>query len=763
MTYTQSNSFSLLDKRIQHYIWSEKWDSLRDAQELAIPVILSGDTDTIIAAATAAGKTEAAFLPALSYLLSTDPNGLIVYVGPLKALINDQFLRLERLCASLGIPVWPWHGDISSSIKSKFTKNPKGVLLITPESLEATLFNKGSSLYGIFTRLLFVIIDELHVFIGSERGKQLQSLLHRIEAIRSKPVTRIGLSATLGDMALAAEFMCPNRADAVALIESKSAAKELLIKVRGFEEPAHAISSTAVATGDSPNALESEDSEVGSDNTSRQPGISPAHIAMSLYNAMRGSNNLIFPNSRTDVELFTHRLQELCESNKVPNEFWPHHGNLSKELRSETEDALKQTEHPATAICTSTLELGIDIGAVKSVAQIYPPPSVASLKQRLGRSGRRDNEPEILRGYVVENEYGKNNPSLADDLRLSTLEFTACISLLIEKWFEPPVPNGLHLSTLIQQILSVIGQNGGTRAGPLYQLLCSNGAPFSGTTKVDFLDLLTHLGKKELLMQDSSGLLLHGRIGENIVNHYSFYAAFSSPEEFRIVAGGKTLGTLPVLMMLQNDQRILFAGRTWIVEDVDEDKKVIFVKRARGGAPPAFDGGRGRVHTKVRQRMHELLLSEETPGYLDKVAIKFLSQARSFFKKKGMKGAKYIDQGGQMTLLTWLGDNANEALSCLLGLHGISAIASGPTVEVQKRGSSVDNVMKVLQDISHCDPPSVDQLLAGASNIQREKWDWALSPGLLRQSYASLYLDLPEAIQWASQSDRCSGIKNEED
>lgn len=751
MTGTQSNSFSLLDKRIQHYIWSQKWESLRDAQELAIPTILTGNTDTIISAATAAGKTEAAFLPALTYLLSIDPNGLIIYIGPLKALINDQFLRLEKLCALLEIPVWPWHGDISSSIKSKFKKNPKGVLLITPESLEATLFNQGSSLYSIFSRLLFVIIDELHIFIGSERGKQLQSLLHRIEVIRSKRIIRIGLSATLGDMSLAAEFMCPNRADAVAFIESKNTTKDLLIKVRGFEEPAHII---CQPTSAEINILEAGDKNADVDatskNISKQPAIAPAQIAKSLFDVMRGSNNLIFPNSRTDVELFTNKLQELCEFNKVPNEFWPHHGNLSKELRSETEEALKQTEQPATAICTSTLELGIDIGSVKSVAQIYPPPSVASLKQRLGRSGRRDNEPEILRGYVVEKEFGNNNPSLADDLRLGTLEFTACISLLIEKWFEPPVLNGLHLSTLIQQILSVIGQNGGIYAGPLYQLLCSNCAPFSGITKCDFLDLLSNLGKKELLMQDSSGLLLHGRVGERIVNHFSFYAAFSSPAEFRIVAGDKTLGTLPVKMMLKKRQRILFAGRTWSIEDIDDDKKVIFVQRARGGVPPAFIGGRGRVHTKVRQRMYELLLSEDTPSYLDNMAIKFLVQARSFFKKKELETAKFIDQGEQVTLLTWLGDNANEALSCLLGLHGISAIASGPTIEVQKRGSSVDNVIKVLHVISHCDLPNVDLLLADASNIEREKWDWALSPGMLRQSYASLYLDLPEAIEWAT-------------
>jgi len=757
MTEAQSSSFLLLDKRIQHYIWAEKWDSLRDAQEQAIPIILKGNINTIVAAATASGKTEAAFLPALTYLMATKPKGLIIYVSPLKALINDQFRRLEQLCEVLEVPVWPWHGDVSTSVKSRFMKDPRGVLLITPESLEATLFRRGSSLRGIFSRLVFVIIDELHAFIGSERGKQLQSLLHRIDCIREKPAARIGLSATLGDMTLAASFMCPGRGSSVHIIESKSVAKDLLIKLRGFEEPAHIQSDISVELDDisSPDNV-NDDEDLDTD--SKPSLVTPARISLHLYNSMRGSNNLIFPNSKSKVELYTNNLRKLCADNRVPNEFWPHHGNLSKELRSETEDALRYTDQPVTVICTSTLELGIDVGAVKSVAQISPPPSVASLKQRLGRSGRRDDEPEILRGYVTEKEYGSSNPSLADDLRLVTIEFIACISLLIEKWFEPPVACGLHFSTLIQQILSLIGQNGGMYAGALFRLLCSVDAPFSAVGKIDFMELLTYLGKKEFIMQDSSGLLLHGRIGEKFVTHYSFYASFATPDEFRIVARGKSLGTLPINMMLKIGQRMLFAGRTWLVEDVDEEKKVIFVHRSRGGVPPVFSGGGGRVHTRVRQRMYELLLSDDIPVYLDSVAAKFLIQARSFFVKKNLQDAKYINQGGQVTLLTWLGDNSNEALCCLLASHGFAATPFGPTVEVQKKGSTVDMIIDVLRKASLNETPSIDLLLSNASNLQRAKWDWALPPTLLRKSYASLYLDLPEALSWSAGLGNCKGI-----
>jgi ATP-dependent Lhr-like helicase len=318
----ESSSFYLLDDRIRRFIWTEGWESLRDAQEAAIPIIVKGDRDVIIAAATAAGKTEAAFLPALTHLLAAGQPGLIVYISPLKALINDQFGRLDRLCEQLEVPVWPWHGDISASTKARFLAQRRGVLLITPESLEAMLCNRGASVGSAFGALTYVVVDELHAFIGSERGKQLQSLMHRIERVIGRSVPRIGLSATLGDMSLAASFLRPGNAAAVALVESSSCGGELKILVKGYEEPA---------------VVRHEDEDEDSDE------VTPAQIAAHLY---------------------THLLNKMCEAQQVPNEFWPHHGSLSKEIRTETEAALKQRDRPATAICTNTLELGIALDPV---------------------------------------------------------------------------------------------------------------------------------------------------------------------------------------------------------------------------------------------------------------------------------------------------------------------------------------------------------------------------------------------------------------
>lgn len=405
---------------------------------------------------------------------------------------------------------------------------------------------------------------------------------------------------------------------------------------------------------------------------------------------------------------------------------------------------------PASAICTNTLELGIDIGSVKSVVQIGAPPAVASLRQRLGRSGRRKGEPAILRGYCVEEEIGQNS-SLSDLLRLGTVQTTAMVQLLLENWFEPPRTGGLHLSTLVQQILSSIAQTGGATAGELYALLCSSKTPFSGLTKAEFVDLLRGLGTKDLVVQDSSGALLHGQLGERFVNHYSFYAAFAADEEFRIVAGGRPLGTLPVAVMLTMGQRILFAGKTWRVDQVDEEQKTIYVTRTSGGAPPLFSGGGGRVHTKVRQKMRALLKSTEIPIFLDETAKRFLAQARESYTRLELNKKFLIDQGREVQLMTWLGDSANEAIACLLIRRGYTATTSGPGVEVLNSDRSTEDIVDALIDAGIDQPPPLDLLLANAQNLHREKWDWALPDNSMRKAYASLYLDLSEGLEWCKQ------------
>ncbi|WP_088100480.1 DEAD/DEAH box helicase [Xanthomonas retroflexus] len=721
---SDSGAFHLLHPRIQRYLWAEQWEALREVQELAIPLVLRADQDVIIAASTASGKTEAAFLPALTHLLNTDEEGLIVYISPLKALINDQLERLQRLCEDLEVPVWPWHGDISGSTKQRFFKHPRGVLLITPESLEAMLCNRGTSVAAAFSKLLYIVVDELHAFIGSERGKQLQSLMHRIDVLLRRRTPRLGLSATLGDFSSAGRFLRAGPSPALVNAASNDNALQLVIK--GYEEPG------------APNGPEDEPT-------------APNAVAQHLYKTLCGTNNLIFPNSRREVERYTHLLNCLSEQDGRPREFWPHHGSLSKEIRTDTEAALKQKERPATAVCTNTLELGIDIGAVRSIAQIGPPPSVASLRQRLGRSGRRKGEPAVLRGYVIENAIDADSP-LETRLRLATVQTIASVFLLTQKWYEPPSVNGLHLSTLVQQLLSSIAQYGGLKAAQAYQLLCTDPGPFHGLSQDAFAELLRHLGQEQVLIQDSSGLLLHGPVGDRLVNHYTFYAAFSVDEEFRIVAAGKTLGTLPVSQLLSPGQRILFGGRTWLVEQVEDAQKTIYVAAAKGGNPPLFNGSGGQVHTQVRQTMRRLYQQELEPVFLDPTASRFLQEAQSAYFHLGMDGKLLLDQSSNLLLLTWLGDSANEAIACLLNAQGFASQADRLGVEISTVGRSLDDVIKVLGRIARTPAPSPETLLHSANNLTTQKWDGLLPTRLLQRSYASLRLDLEEATSWLAHT-----------
>lgn len=748
---SSSSSFELLHPNIQEWVWSQGWTSLRDAQEWAVPALIHADRDVIIAASTAAGKTEAAFLPILTNLISQDgPAGAVLYISPLKALINDQWDRLTRLCERLDLPVVAWHGDIGAGKKQKFLKSPRGTLLITPESLEALFVNRGTSLPGLFQHLRYIVIDELHAFIGTERGKQLQSLMQRVELLVGKPVPRVGLSATLGEMSLAQVFLRPLNPDEVEIIESKSSGLELRIQVRGYlDTPPERTSFTPSS---SPTNTQSAE-ELAEDSGSAEHNDSACEIAIAehLYKALRGANNLIFPNSRTKVERYADRLRKCCERDGVANEFWPHHGSLSKDLREDTERALEAGTPPASAVCTTTLELGIDIGSIKTVAQIGSPPSVASLRQRLGRSGRRAGEAATLRGYCQERTLTADS-NLSDQLREGLVQTVAMIRLLMQGWFEPPRSQGMHASTLVQQALSIIAQLGGATAQQIWKTLIASGT-FANITQSDFLSLLKNLGEKELIVQESSGLLLPGEKGERIINHYEFYTAFATEEEFRLIQSGRPLGSLPVNRPLSVGQRIIFGGRRWHVIQVDLEAKVIVVTAARGGQAPKFDGLGAQVHKRVREEMR-LVLSEDTPcPFLDAIAQRLLTEARQNFHALSLKETTLIVSKAQCYLVSWEGDTTNDTLALMLKDLGLRATIEGFAINID---ASEERLIQALQKISAFTPEQSHRATMKIENLMKEKWDWALPKELLRKSYASSALDFPGAVALARNTVRAN-------
>ena len=720
-----SRSFHLLDERIQKWIWSEGWSELKDAQERAIPLILGADRDVIVAAATASGKTEAAMLPILTHLLKREEPGFILYVSPLKALINDQWGRLSRLCDNLEMPVVPWHGDVAASKKKKFFENARGIVLITPESLEALVMNKGHGLRTILSGLRYIVIDEVHAFIGSERGKQIQSLLTRVDFALGRFTPRIGLSATLGDMALASEFLRPGKGTAVELIVSRESSHGLKVLVKGYlSSPVDAAQAVMSSTAQEEAPTEAE-----------------TKLVADLFKSLRGSHNLIFPNSRRQVERYTDLLNKHCDRLSVPREFWPHHGSLAKEVREETEAALKKKDRPANAVATTTLELGIDVGDVVSIAQVGEPPSVASLRQRLGRSGRRKGESSILRGYCLEEELSKNS-TYADQLRMGLVTNVAMVNLLLQGWYEPPRIGGLHLSTLVQQVLSIIGQQGGATVHLLWAMLFETGT-FSHMSKAEFVNLLKHLGNQKLIMQDPSGLLLHGEIGERIVNHYDFYASFASEAEYRLVSESRQIGSIPVSKPLDAGSYIIFAGKRWKVLDVDNKRKLIQVKADAGGRAPSFSGvGWFKRHDRVREEMRRVLGSSDDIAYLDHTADELLSEARKTYFHLGLAQERVIETGTAVCVFPWKGDWVVDTLALLMVSRGMAASSEGLYIIVE--GHDKKSFMSACGDMIR-NPQTGLEIAKPIKNKIIEKWDALLPEELLCRNYESHNLDVTGA------------------
>jgi ATP-dependent helicase Lhr and Lhr-like helicase len=724
----QSDAFDLLDRRLQRWIWDQGWTELRDAQELAIKPILSGSRDVIISAATAGGKTEAAFLPICSKLLASSAEGLkTLYVSPLKALINDQFDRLEAICERAAIPVHRWHGDVGSALKKRVLLDPEGILLITPESIEALFVNHGNRIEGLFSDLSYVVIDELHAFLGTERGKQLQSLLHRIELVLRRPIPRIGLSATLGDMSLAAEYLRPGKGNDVELITSSEEGQEVKLQLRGYRITAPRL------TNEEALALEEHGGEIGIEDVTTGDALD---ISADLYSTLRGTDNLIYANTRRDVELYADLLRRLSERQHLPNEFWPHHGNLSKQIREDVETMLKTRSRPVNVVCTTTLELGIDIGDVESIAQIGAPPSVSSMRQRLGRSGRRGN-PAVMRLYVREPEIVDQTPP-QDTLRPHLVQAIAMVELLIQRWYEPPRAGALHLSTLVQQVLSLIAQYGGVRAADAWQALCQGG-PFRAIDRPTFALLLRGLGEGDLIQQSSDDTLLLGLIGERIVNHYSFYAAFMTPEEYRLVSEGRTLGTLPIEHPLSEGVFIIFGGRRWRVLSVDQERKVVELVPSAGGRPPTFGGAGTMVHERVRREMLRTYREVTVPPYLDAKARDLLEEARHYFVSYQLHDQSILQFGEDVLLFLWVGDRVLNTVAVELRAKGLAVTQDGVALTIA--GITSAELTSLLKDLANRGQADGVRLAATIENKWTEKYDRFLWEELLCSQYASKHLD----------------------
>lgn len=710
MDLQQSSSFNLLNTKIQQWVWKQGWHSLKEIQENAIPPILDGNYDVIISAATAGGKTEAVFLPVLTNLIN-DENSKgyqVLYISPLKSLINDQYRRLMDMTKDMSIDVVPWHGDISSSKKQKSLKNPNGILIITPESLESLLIHHNLKLKNAFRYLKYVVIDELHAFIAVERGKQLQSLMSRIEYVIEKKVPRIAMSATFSDYEIVKDFLRQDHSYPCVIPNQGTSSHELKVLIKEYTY-----------------------------GYNEKPHIDKI-IADDLFIQLRGSNNLVFTNNRQECETFSLLLSEKSDYERVPNEFRIHHGSISKESRTKVEFELQSDKMPITAICTSTLELGVDIGKVKSIAQIETANSVSSLRQRLGRSGRRD-EASVLRIY--SSDYVGENADLLDLMNSNLFQNIAVIELLKEHKYEIPNINGIHLSTLIQQILSVIAQYGSFNPQEGWLLLCKNGA-FRNVSANLFMSLLRDLGKADVIQQTSNGQIVIGNVGEEILLDKEFYAAFTTYPELDIVnlQTGDYIGSI-MIDKIGVGACIIFGGKKWSVKNIDYLAKKAYVIPYNFGELPIFQSEGADVDRIIVQKMKDIYLSNNEYSYLDKKtnALKCLHSARSFFKRNKLYHT-FCNCGDEELFMTWAGPKVNRTIS-LMSMLFLDEFVGFNHIYIKRLNK--ENVLKMIKHPK----PKAEELSPFLMRFSKEtkKYDYLLSDELLNIQYSSMYLDVDGA------------------
>lgn len=655
---------------IRDYIYRAGWQVLRGVQEAAGAAIFNSCDNVLLTASTASGKTEAAFFPILTLLEEDPPRSVgVLYIAPLKALINDQFGRLDELCEESGIKVCRWHGDASQSQKRKLLKKPSGILQITPESLEALLLNKHMEIPSLFYDLRFIVIDELHSLLRGDRGLQTFCLLERLCKLAGCTPRRIGLSATIGDPQAAGRFLAAGSGRSTVIPQFEGGKEVWRISMEHF------FMTDPQAGDGEPEPAEALPSETPSDTAPKaaDPGLGY------IFEHTRGKKCLIFTNSREECEGVCQSLRQYCEAMHEPERFLIHHGNLSASYRESAEADMKDDDSLLSVCATATLELGIDIGRLERAFHLNAPFTVSGFLQRMGRTGRRGNPSEMW--FVMREEHPEARAMLPEMIPWYLLQGIALVQLYLEERFvEPPKTDRLPYSLLYHQTMSTLASCGEMTPGELAARVLTLSC-FQRISQDDYRLLLRHLLEIEHISRTENGGLIVGLAGERIVNNYKFYAVFQENIEYTVRTGSEELGTIvkppPV------GDKIAIAGRVWAVDEVDHKKRLVYCTLVKGKIPAYFGDVAGDIHTRILERMRAVLSEENNYPYLLKHARCRLRDARDSFAKSGLAESPLINLGGRMwALFPWLGSYAFLALERFLkircakrlGLKGLTSV-----------------------------------------------------------------------------------------
>jgi len=712
-----TNPFYRLAPYIQEFIYRNHWNELRDVQTQAISAILDSDEHVLIAAGTSSGKTEAAFFPILSQLYKHPSKSFgAVYIGPLKALINDQFERIEELLKEADVPVFAWHGDRSASEKERAVKLHRGILQITPESLEALLMNRSGELKQMFSDLKFVVIDEVHAFQGQDRGLQLLCQLARIEQLIGCSPRRVGLSATIHDYEGATKWLGAGTTRQVRVVESREGGRKLNLAMECF------------AFSDKMPPEETE-------------ALDKAYYTY-LYRQVRGKKCIIFTNNRSQSEETIEKLRADAREAGEPDVFYVHHGSLSKAIRSETEMALKNAQGPAIAAATRTLELGIDLGGLERVVQLGAPFTCSSFVQRLGRSGRRGTPAEMR--YVVRGVMEGDNPF---DLILWDLIQNIAITQLYleERWVETPREKPCPYSVLLHQTLSILSQSALKPPELARRVLTLPG--LRSVPLEDFRKLLRHALETDLIQKTEDGDLIVGLAGETLTNSYRFYSVFQDDSGYKVFSRERELGEIDELPNI--DDILMLAGRKWRVVDVDPKRGCAYVEPTKARKVTRWSGGGGEIDDKIVQRMKKVLEEDFEYGYLQKGALKHLQEAREIARRAGILSSAISGEGGHLMMHPWLGTRKLKTLAILLNTAfkeplGVFLVDQRWLyLDLQRNPSAGDFLAKLSELLMDVDEGDIILDDIPSPKLAIDRYDPQVPRELLEKAYVRNLLDIP--------------------
>lgn len=730
--------FSRFPSFIREYIYRHGWESLRQTQLDAARVILESDDHLLLSSSTASGKTEAAFFPILASLCDNPPAGgiSVLYIAPLKSLINDQFSRMEELLSESGIPVCRWHGDVGATKKSNLLRHPEGILQITPESLESMVLNRKNDIPRLFSGLRFIVLDEVHTMIGSDRGSQVLCLITRICRLIARDVRRIGLSATVGDIDRAAAWLGAGSPRRVAAPVPPAEKLHWRLGMEHF----YIQNENEAQSGE-------EGSAAGEENDPRHARARLDAGYEFLYDAVRDKKAIVFSNSREETEYVTATLRQIAERRGEPDVFLIHHGNLSAALREDAELRMKEDGVRAVTCATVTMELGIDIGRLERVAQIDAPTTVSGFLQRLGRSGRRGTPPEMI--MLFREETPLPNAPLPQLIPFGLLRGIALVELYRRaRFIEPPRSKRLPFSLAFHQTLSILASLGECTPRRLAEEVLGM-PPFADMPPADYRELLVSMTENGYLELTEERGLIVGTEGERLLSSFRFYAVFEDSEDFTVRCDADEIGTITTPPPVGD--RFALAGRVWEVSEVDLPRRLIYVKAVRGKMEISWPGDSGEIHTRVLEMMYDILTGDESYPYLMPNAAHRLETARRLARNTGVDRQMLVCLGGSsFCLFPWLGTRSFRTLRRYLARHagelGISDIQSEGCCYItfkcrRQQGEELLSHLRAILLREGLDPA---RLVGEAEAPAYEKYDPLIPASLLRRAYAADRLYAPE-------------------